>query len=227
MSIAVEAKHDTNLDYDLIHGQQALMRGLAYAVYKIEGCSLETAEYVLSLPPELAIDIDYDPSLDSGWTAVLEGYWDQLLGGREDIRIAGMRISPSYSLVGFGLGNSGYEAEIMQTPDWIVDSFSERALSAGVFINHQTGVAFMKTTSAKDLLMNNKAKPGLSAAIIPPKILTAFANILYEEDPFRMKLVVSAEKELRQLNTPPFNRSRDYLEQLWAAKGYLPGSKSQ
>lgn len=218
MSTQVESERDTKLDYDLIHSQQALMCGLVSAVCKVEGCSPETAEYALSISPDLAIDIDYDPPLDSGATAVLEGYWGQLLGGREDIRIGGMRISRWYSLLELGLGGTGYEVEIMQTPDWIVDSFNERAFSAGVFINQQTGVAFMKTASAKDLIMNNKAKPDLAVAIFPPKILTAFANILYEEDPHRMKLVVSAEKELRQLNTPPFNRSRDYLERLWSAK---------
>lgn len=218
MSTQVELKRDTNLNYDLIPSQQALMRGLVYAISKVERCSLETAKYALSLPPELAVDIDYDPPLDSGWTAVLEEYWGQLLGGRGDVRIAGMRIAPSYSLIGFGLGNSGYETEIMQTPDWIVDPFSERAFSAGVFINHQTGVAFMNTTSVKDLLMNNKGKSGLSAAILPPKILIAFANILYEENPLRMRLAVSSPQELRQLNTPPFKESRDYLERLWSAK---------
>ena len=76
----------------------------------------------------------------------------------------------------------------------------------------------MKDVSAKDHLMNNKGKSGLAAAIVPPKILAAFANILYEEHPSRMRFTVSSPQELRQLNTPPFNRSRDYLERLWSAK---------
>lgn len=220
---SMNVERDTNSDYDLIHSREGLVEKLVWGVGKIEGCSLEIARFALLQPPQLAIDIDYNPASDTGWTEVLERTFGQLLGERDDVRIAGMRIAPDYSIVQLGLAYPAFDLETMQIPDlttdfniqphsiieniWdpdrIVDLKSERAFSTRVFLNHQTGRAYIPFLTLKDYFTNNTEESKREDETeFPPKILVAFANIVDQESVYRMNLAVSRPGELKRLNTP-------------------------
>lgn len=224
MSNKKEGERDTNLDFDLIHSRKSLVERLARGVGKVEGCSLEIARIALVQPPQIAIDINSYPPIDTPWTEVMEDEFGKLLGGRDDIRVEGIRIAPDYSIVQLGLAYPAFDLEMMQIPDlmddsniqqhslteniWnpdrIINPKSQKAFSTRVFLNHLTGMAYIPFLSLRNYLMNSQGKSNNEEEIkFPPKILLAFASIVDLESVYRMNLVVSRPEELRRISNSP------------------------
>lgn len=187
-------ERDTNIDFDLVHAQIALKKGITKAAALGFYSDIETTEVALSQKPSLVIEQDLiePPFTDEDHLGVLEKYLGGVYGGRKDIRVIGLRASKDFVEIKVGAAFPGEDTNVTE----VLDNPSENLeYNSSVYILHNDEGRGKLWVYPR--VFTNSPKP-LSKVVyyVPPKVYIAIGGIFAAEfDPGKISIKIDGNEK--------------------------------